>query len=146
MGSILENTQMRQVCLQYSHTVGSPVSPTSTKDEHLKSSEETYYSTLLQAVRGEHEPPVSLSAFCAHSILLPERFLTDLKCFHEAFAAALTNIVQRWFADSAADFPSRMPLEPHEQQLLEVTSYPATLKTGTNVDNYFSGFINAKRT
>lgn len=119
MGSITENIQMMQVCLGASRALGSPIAPTDTQEDHLRASEHAYYSALLQTAK-EHELPSPLGSFCPHPSLVPRKFLDDLEYFHEAFAAALTNIVQRWFADSAANFPSRMPLEPLERQLLEV--------------------------
>lgn len=123
MGSISESVQMTQVCLEASQALGSPVPPTDAQEDHLRSSEHAYHTALLQTTKGEHELPSPLTSFCPHPALVPQQFLSDLRYFHEAFAAALTNIVQRWFADSAADFPSRMPLNLLEQQLLEVCFY-----------------------
>lgn len=31
-----------------------------------------------------------------------------------------TNIIERWFSDEGADFPSRMPIEKHEEDVLRV--------------------------
>lgn len=109
---------MTQVCLMASQALGSPIAPTDTQEDHLRSSEHAYYSAFLQTTKG-HELPSPLESFCPHPSLVPRKFLDDLEYFHEAFAAALTNIVQRWFGDSTANFPSRMPLEPLEVQLLE---------------------------
>jgi hypothetical protein len=49
--------------------------------------------------------------------------MANLKEFHVALSAALTNIVQRWVIDEEADLPSRMPLEPHEEDILRVRSF-----------------------
>lgn len=107
-----------QVCLTASQASGSPIALTGTQEDHLRSSENAYYSALLQTTKG-HKLPSPLESFCPHPALVQRKFLDDLEYFHEAFGAALTNIVQRWFGDSTANFSSRMPLESHEVQLLE---------------------------
>jgi hypothetical protein len=40
-----------------------------------------------------------------------------------------TNIIERWFADTKADFPSRMPLEKTEEEILRVRDIPFSLTT-----------------
>ncbi|KAK1149717.1 hypothetical protein N8T08_005271 [Aspergillus melleus] len=52
-----------------------------------------------------------------HPVLVPNRFISSLKEFHVALSIALTDIVQRWFADGT-DLPSRMPLERNEENFL----------------------------
>ncbi|KPM41505.1 hypothetical protein AK830_g5103 [Neonectria ditissima] len=48
----------------------------------------------------------------AHPTVLPMKFLKNLERFREALALALDSIIDRWWTDEEADFPSRMPLEP----------------------------------
>ncbi|KAF4971965.1 hypothetical protein FZEAL_9703 [Fusarium zealandicum] len=51
--------------------------------------------------------------------VLPPEFLKSLELFHESLALALGNIIGRWWKDTAAVFPGRMPLEPRVEALLQ---------------------------
>lgn len=70
----------------------------------------TPYGQLSEAAR-------ELSPF---PVLLPKQFLNDLEAFDEALITALNNIIERWWKDDKADLPSRMPLEPQVEALLQV--------------------------
>lgn len=37
-----------------------------------------------------------------------------------ALGKVTTNIIERWFSDEAANFPSRMPLDQYEEDILKV--------------------------
>lgn len=39
----------------------------------------------------------------------------------EALVLAITDIVQRWWSDADAHFPERMPIDPMEEKLLQVS-------------------------
>lgn len=54
-----------------------------------------------------------------HPVVLPKQFMERLENFHEALALALDNIIERWWNDTEADFPARMPLEPWAEALLQ---------------------------
>ncbi|KAK2843915.1 hypothetical protein FQN49_005944, partial [Arthroderma sp. PD_2] len=53
-----------------------------------------------------------------HPILINKGHDIQLQRLHEALVLAVTNIVERWWTDSDANFPARMPLEPQEESLL----------------------------
>ncbi|KAK0111672.1 hypothetical protein ONS95_002017 [Cadophora gregata] len=53
-----------------------------------------------------------------HPALLPKLFIERLELFHEALALALDSIIERWWKDSDANFPARMPLDPQTEDLL----------------------------
>ncbi|EXU99069.1 hypothetical protein X797_007792 [Metarhizium robertsii] len=50
--------------------------------------------------------------------VLPVQFVQNVQRFHEALAAALDNLVERWWKDVDANLPGRMPLEPRVEKLL----------------------------
>ncbi|KID85221.1 Aerobactin siderophore biosynthesis, IucA/IucC [Metarhizium guizhouense ARSEF 977] len=50
--------------------------------------------------------------------VLPVQFVQNVERFHEALAAALGNLVERWWKDVDANLPGRMPLEPRVEKLL----------------------------
>lgn len=72
----------------------------------------TPYGRLPDASRGLNSDPA----------LLPKQFLKDLETFREALATALDNIIEKWWKDKEAKLPSRMPLEPQAEALLQVSS------------------------
>ncbi|RAK79414.1 uncharacterized protein BO72DRAFT_365277, partial [Aspergillus fijiensis CBS 313.89] len=51
-------------------------------------------------------------------LLLPERLQRSVAKLHEALVSGLSSIVDTWWTDEQAAFPRRMPLEPHEEDLL----------------------------
>ncbi|PVH78482.1 hypothetical protein DL98DRAFT_550048 [Cadophora sp. DSE1049] len=54
-----------------------------------------------------------------HPAILPKLFIERLENFHEALALALDSIIERWWKDTDADLPTRMPLEPRTEDLLK---------------------------
>lgn len=49
-----------------------------------------------------------------------EDHVDRISAIHEALRAAIVNIVNRWWSDTDANFPARMPIEPYEESLLRV--------------------------
>lgn len=115
-------SQPLQVCLSASQKRGMPVAVLDASYEDRRHAEEVYYPVIFQYTGGPAHLPYELRYMTAHPLLISDRFLVDLRLFHEALAIALSNIVQRWFTDKEAAFPTRMPLEPHEEDLLKVLS------------------------
>lgn len=62
----------------------------------------------------------SNNAGCPRPILIGKHHQQQLTDLHEALTTAITDIVRRWHTDSDARFPERMPLEPYEDELLQV--------------------------
>ncbi|CBF75932.1 uncharacterized protein ANIA_03539 [Aspergillus nidulans FGSC A4] len=112
------NDPMPQICLEASRKAGIPSLATSASYEDRVRSGNAFSSTFLRYLGGEHLLPYFLRFMCPHPVLVPDTFMANLKEFHVALTAALTNIVQRWVIDEEADLPSRMPLEPHEEDIL----------------------------
>ncbi|KAL9607202.1 MAG: hypothetical protein Q9167_007862, partial [Letrouitia subvulpina] len=50
---------------------------------------------------------------------MSQQQLDELKEFHRLLDLALVNIVERWWRDKEARFPERMPLERHEEEVLQ---------------------------
>lgn len=63
----------------------------------------------------------SYKAACPRPILITEYHEKLLQNLHDALTSAITDIVQRWWIDSDAQFPQRMPLEKDEEALLQVS-------------------------
>ena len=80
---------------------------------------EALQERLADSVRPYGALPWVTKRLNPHPALLPWQFVKDLETFNEAFAIALNNIIERWWTDKEADLPSRMPLEPHVEELLQ---------------------------
>ncbi|EER25309.1 hypothetical protein CPC735_019130 [Coccidioides posadasii C735 delta SOWgp] len=75
-------------------------------------------SHLLRQYSRESWPKGFYQAACPHPILVHPQHYQNIQALHEALVLAITNIVERWWTDSVAKFPERMPLEPQEEDLL----------------------------
>lgn len=80
----------------------------------------------LKAVRDHVEPifapaklPIPLhQRMSPFNICITQPFARTLESIHRLLDRALVDIVERWFTDIEADFPSRMPLESHEEDVI----------------------------
>jgi hypothetical protein len=64
----------------------------------------------------------SYASGCPRPVLVGEHHQQQMQDLHEALTAAITDIVQRWWSDTEARFPERMPLEAREEELLRVST------------------------
>lgn len=112
--------QPLQICLIASKKKGNLVSAIDASAEDRNRAEEVYYPVILQYTGGPANLPYELRYMTPNPILISNQFLKSLREFHNALSIALTNIVERWFTDEKAAFPTRMPLEQHEEDLLRV--------------------------
>jgi len=110
---------LRQVSVAASSDAGICISPENT-DEATRAMETKYLQdSFVRNVTPYGQPPRRLaSQLNSHPAVLPKKFLEDVNIFHEALIIALDDIVDRWWTDKEADFPSRMPLEPRVEKLL----------------------------
>lgn len=65
-------------------------------------------------------PHGSYRAACPRPILVARAHCRQLTALHGALAAAIHDIVPRWWRDEEAAFPRRMPLGDEEEALLKV--------------------------
>lgn len=59
---------------------------------------------------------------CPHPMRMNEQHTDELRELHEALVLAINNIIERWWRDEEAEFSKRMPLEAHEELLLQVSN------------------------
>jgi hypothetical protein len=84
----------------------------------------------LKAVRDHVEPlftpamiPIPLhQRMSPFNICITQQFAQTLESVHRLLDRALVDIVERWFTDAETNFPSRMPLESHEEEVLRWVS------------------------
>lgn len=65
-------------------------------------------------------PKGSNATGCPRPILVAEHHQQKMQDIHEALTIAIVDIVQRWWTDTDARFPERMPLEKEEEDILKV--------------------------
>ncbi|RBR24245.1 uncharacterized protein FIESC28_02978 [Fusarium coffeatum] len=61
----------------------------------------------------------SYASGCPRPVLVGGHHQQQMQDLHEALTAAIMDIVQRWWSDTEARFPERMPLEAREETLLQ---------------------------
>ncbi|QUC19331.1 uncharacterized protein UV8b_03572 [Ustilaginoidea virens] len=119
-------TPLQQLCLVSGPSSGAPTSASASAFASLDADGSSYAREYDQALK--HLLPLcpeplwpkdSHKTWCPRPILVTEQHQRQLEDLHEALTLALTDIVERWWSDAAARFPSRMPLEPREEELLQ---------------------------
>ncbi|KAF7158595.1 hypothetical protein CNMCM5623_003655 [Aspergillus felis] len=79
---------------------------------------ETLQTSLLRLCPAHLWYQGSHATSCPRPILVTPEHQGQLLALHTALAAAITDIVERWWTDSEARFPERMPLQKAEEELL----------------------------
>ncbi|KAH8647799.1 IucC family-domain-containing protein [Xylariales sp. PMI_506] len=76
------------------------------------------YSSIANKMGGRDKVAL-LEKLYPNPVLVPSRVLRDLDAVQEALSMALASIVERWWKDEKAAFPSRMPMGSHVEDLLK---------------------------
>ncbi|KAM5443991.1 hypothetical protein MferCBS31731_000508 [Microsporum ferrugineum] len=108
---------LQQICLSQSDPL-QLVSPDSVDPDIRNKERINYRRALDQRCPRESWVHDCYLAASPYPIFMNEAHNTQLEKLHAALVLAITNILERWWTDSAANFPARMPLEPQEEDLL----------------------------
>ncbi|OAA55623.1 hypothetical protein ISF_07728 [Cordyceps fumosorosea ARSEF 2679] len=103
--------RMRQVHLGLA---SSPCPIAAGREEHA-----AHEAMLLARCPARAWPHASYRASCPRPVLLTGAHIRHLNVLHDALAAAIADIVPRWWRDRDAGFPERMPLPADEEELLQ---------------------------
>ncbi|KAJ6502253.1 hypothetical protein C8R45DRAFT_1060570 [Mycena sanguinolenta] len=118
---------LRQISLSQSKS-GSQLTHPSETDSSLRNQEKLRLETSLEvSCQRSTWPKDSHFACSPHPILITSQHDAAVRDIHEALTLAITSIVQRWWTDTEANFPQRMPLEPGEEALLQKKSIPLSV-------------------
>lgn len=98
-----------------------PVAHYKTKDTTYAREYEELQTRLLTICPPSLWPRCSYRNACPRPILVSNHHQQGIVTLHEALAAAITDIVGRWWTDHEARFPDRMPLEGEEEDLLQAS-------------------------
>ncbi|KAK4139905.1 aerobactin siderophore [Dichotomopilus funicola] len=109
---------LRQVSLGASTIPGIFVSPEDAGQDTRVMEDKCIQEALVRNTAPYGQVPRAAVQLNPHPAVIPMKFLEDLNLFQQALAVALVDLVDRWWTDEEADFPSRMPLEPRAESLL----------------------------
>jgi hypothetical protein len=70
------------------------------------------------------------------NICLSQSFAAHVRDIHRLLDRALVDIVERWFTDVNANFPTRMPIERHEEDLLRWIDGPGSTLVSSFKEKY----------
>jgi hypothetical protein len=93
----------------------------STEAATYRQEQDIHESCLLKLCPAETWHKDSYRNGCARPILITQHHQQQLEELHEALTLAITDVVQRWWTDDAAQLPQRMPLPKEEEELLQVS-------------------------
>jgi hypothetical protein len=95
--------------------------PLAVASEENRQRDRTRFQAVLSATPQPGCDP-SEETLSPHPVLTDPEFIRRLKDFHEALVKAAVDIVDRWWQDSDANFPARLPLETSVEQVLHVSN------------------------
>lgn len=132
---MIHYNEIQQISIPLSLTAGRDVSATEIEAEQLQEHLAIFRQALLEKNHGplygnlnERFPPLN--------VCISQRFADHVRDVHVALDKALTNIVGGWFTDTDANFPARMPLERHEEELLHWISGPGRNEVPNFAEKY----------
>ncbi|KAL7814994.1 hypothetical protein V8C44DRAFT_348569 [Trichoderma aethiopicum] len=95
------------------------VSTVKADEAYYKQEQHSIEATLTRLCKPSLWPKGSYSTYCPRPILVHEKHRERLRELNDALVASITDIVDRWWCDTAADFPGRMLLGEKEEELLK---------------------------
>lgn len=124
--SIASSSMATPLCLQQVHLGPGPAgylpidSLSSPNKSDYSQDHAAYEGFLTRDCPASVWPQESYMRSCPRPMLLNRKHHAKLVELHGALSKAILDIVPRWWSDRDAGFPSRMPLEPDEERLLQV--------------------------
>ncbi|KAL3480804.1 hypothetical protein BJX99DRAFT_254137 [Aspergillus californicus] len=117
MGSLENTPNHQQICWSVTDAIGQPV-PAIDANKRDRSSEAEAYRRLIPLTQQPGHNPTEETLF-PHPVLTDKSFLVRMRHTHDALVKAVVNIVHRWWTDTDANFPARLPLEKHVEEVLQ---------------------------
>ncbi|THC87547.1 hypothetical protein EYZ11_013008 [Aspergillus tanneri] len=114
MGSLVKSLNHQQVCWSITDATGQPVSAIDAKKEDRSREAEAEGKLIYHPGLNPKDETCS-----PHPILTDKTFILRMAFFNDALVKAVVNIVDRWWMDTDADFPARMPLEAPVEAALQ---------------------------
>ncbi|KAH8696540.1 hypothetical protein BGW36DRAFT_428545 [Talaromyces proteolyticus] len=113
------SSKMQQISLEATKSITDPISTIDTAHSDRNAERDAYDTAILRFISDMNLSSMYAEKVSPYPILMPRSFLEDIEKFQDILFIAVSNILDRWWEDSEADFPRRMPLEPHEESVLK---------------------------
>lgn len=119
----MATTQLQQIHLVHQSPGYETVALDKTKNEtNVYAQEHEKLEALLLGMCAAHLwHKGSYSAVCPRPILIGAHHQQQMEDLHNALTAAIVDIVKRWWTDTEAQLPRRMPLQPDEEEHLKAS-------------------------
>ncbi|PLB46460.1 hypothetical protein P170DRAFT_498328 [Aspergillus steynii IBT 23096] len=117
MGSLYNTPHHQQVCWSVTDSEGQQIRAIEASEKDRSNEAETYHKVISLLHQPGYDP--KNETLSPHPILTDKGFITGLEYFHDTLVRAVVNIVDRWWIDTDANFPARMPLEASVEAALQ---------------------------
>lgn len=111
---------MYQISSRATKNVADPTSSIDAAHDDRLAERDAYDAAMLRFISDMELSSMYAEKISPHPMLMPRSFIDHLEEFQRLLFVAISNILDRWWEDSDADFPGRMPLESHEESVLKV--------------------------
>jgi hypothetical protein len=111
---------MYQISLRATKSVVDPISAIDAAHDDRLVERDAYDAAILRFIGDMKLSSMYAEKNSPYPIFMPRSFIEGLEEFQRLLFVAISNILDRWWEDSESDFPSRMPLESHEERVLKV--------------------------
>lgn len=115
-------TRLQSISLEGKESEGF-VSPANVVPITHKSLIEAFHLNLIRCSPAHTWPGNAYLSASPHPILITEKHQRQLAELNDALFLAISDIVERWWIDSEARFPERMPVGPAEEKILQVSTF-----------------------
>lgn len=126
---------LQQISLSLSTKLNAIVPAAAADDEQRKHDLQTVRKYVDEYI-GSGLPYKLNERHSPFNLCVTPSFVAHVKTVHKLLDRALVDVVERWFRDTEADFPGRMPLEPHEEALLRWIDGPGSSMMRPFATNY----------
>ncbi|OQE30159.1 hypothetical protein PENFLA_c003G02087 [Penicillium flavigenum] len=110
--------ELRCICAIPSEEGTTITSPGDVDPVIRKSLSEALHTSLVKICPADTWTGSCHLSNCPYPILVNTKHQVQLENLNKVLVKAITNIVSRWWTDTTARFPQRMPLQPLEEKLL----------------------------
>lgn len=121
MDKLVSAGPLRQIHIGRGPAGYEDVSAVETDQIYYRWEHETLKAKLMRLCPPPLWPKGSYNDSCPRPILINEQHQQQLQELHDALVASITDILDRWWFDAAADLPGRMPLGEKEQDILKAS-------------------------
>ncbi|QKX54317.1 uncharacterized protein TRUGW13939_01403 [Talaromyces rugulosus] len=110
---------MQQISSKATKSATEPIPAIDADHDDRLAERDAYDTAMLRFINDMDLSSMYVEKISPYPILMKRGFLEDVENFQDLLFIAVSNILDRWWEDTEANFPCRMPLEPHEESVLK---------------------------